>query len=155
MIIRDVRINNRKKNIEIQTHKGVLSLPFAQLRVKPTAGNKITGIYVDPELGRRAITYRLSSGQEDSVHLDAFLDYNRDPEFLRRITLHKLTIEAIKAMKDSGLSKQEVIRRLRTSPSQFYRLLDSSNYRKSVDEMLRLLAVLGCNIEWSVIRPAA
>lgn len=155
MNIRDVRINNRKKNIEIQTHKGVLSLPFAQLRVKPTAENKIAEIYVDPELGRRAITYRLSSGQEDSVHLDAFLDYNRDPEFLRRITLHKLTIEAIKAMKASGLSKQEVIRRLRTSPSQFYRLLDSSNESKSVDEMLRLLSVLGCNVEWSVIKPAA
>ncbi len=108
-----------------------------------------------PKRGRRAITYRLSSGQEDSVHLDAFLDYAEDPEFLRKITLHKLTLEARKALKASGLSKQEVTRRLKTSPSQLYRLLDSSNYRKSVDEMLRLLSVLGLTIEWNIVRRAA
>ncbi|MBI4523675.1 MAG: hypothetical protein HY695_07680 [Deltaproteobacteria bacterium] len=155
MKIRGVRINKRRNAIEIETHKGILGLPFAKLRVKPTARNKIAEIYVDPELGRRAITYRLSSGQEDSLHLDAFLDYAKDPEFLRRITLHKLTLEARKALKASGLSKQEVIRRLKTSPSQLYRLLDPSNYRKSLDEMLRLLSVLGLTVEWSVVRRAA
>lgn len=155
MKIRGVTINNRKKSIEIETRKGILNLPFARLRVKPTARNRITEIYVDPELGRKAVTYRLASGREDSVHLDAFLDYNRDPEFLRKITLHKLTLEAVKAMDASRLSKQEVIRRLKTSPSQLYRLLDPSNQRKSMDEMLRLLSVLGLNIEWSVVRRAA
>jgi hypothetical protein len=58
-------------------------------------------------------------------------------------------------MKASNLSKHEVVRRLRTSPSQLYRLLDSSNYRKSIDEMLRLLTVLGCKIEWSIVKQAA
>ena len=155
MKITDVRVNNRRKSIEIGTRKGVLSLPFAKLRVKPTAHARITEIYVDPELGRRAITYRLASGQEDSVHMDAFLDYNRDPDFLRKIMLHKLTLEAVKAMKASGLSKQEVIRRLKTSPSQLYRLLDPANQRKSMDEMLRLFSVLGINIQWSVVGRAA
>ncbi len=155
MKITGVRVNKRKKTIEVETRKGILSLPFAKLRLKPTPRNTIAEIYVDPELGKRAITYRLSSGQEDSVHLDAFLDYAEDPDFLRKITLHKLTLEARKALKASGLSKQEVTRRLKTSPSQLYRLLDSSNYRKSVDEMLRLLSVLGLTIEWNIIRRAA
>ncbi|HBA38227.1 MAG TPA: hypothetical protein DCZ05_00335 [Deltaproteobacteria bacterium] len=155
MKIKSVSINNRKKSVEITTRKGILSFPFARLRVKPTAHDKITAIYVDPELGRRAVTYRLASGQEDSVHIDAFLDYNRDPEFLRKITVHKLSLEAANAMKASGLSKHEVVRRLKTSPSQLYRLLDPTNYRKSIDEMLRLLTVLGCKVEWSIVKQAA
>src|SRR3990170_2468119 len=134
MKIKSVIVNTRKKTIEIETPKGILSLPFAKLRVRPTPHNRLARIYVDPELGRRAVTYRLASGQEDSVHIDAFLDYNRDPEFL---------------------SKHEVVRRLKTSPSQLYRLLDSTNYRKSIDEMLRLLSVLGYTVEWSVIKQAA
>jgi len=82
--------------------------------------------------------------------LDAFLDYNSDPDFLKNLAIHKLTIDALKAIKSAGLSKHEIIRRLKTSPSQLYRLLDPKNSKKSVDEMLRLLAVLGCDVEWYV-----
>lgn len=155
MKIQSVTVNNRRKTVEINTRKGIFGLPFAKLRVKPTANNRIAEIYIDQELGRRAITYRLASREEDSVHIDAFLDYNRDPDFLRKVTLHKLSLEACKAMKASGLSKHEVVRRLKTSPSQLYRLLDPSNHRKSVDEMLRFLSVLGCKIEWSIVGQAA
>jgi hypothetical protein len=155
MKIKSVSVNNRKKSVEITTRKGILSFPFARLRVRPSVHNRIAEIYVDPELGRRAVTYRLASGAEDSVHIDAFLDYNRDPEFLRKITLHKLSLQAVKAMKASHLSKHEVVRRLKTSPSQLYRLLDPTNYRKSIDEMLRLLTVLGCKVEWSIVKQAA
>jgi len=155
MKIKSVTVNNRKKAIEIDTGKGVLGLPFAKLRVRPSAHNRIAEIYVDPELGRRAVTYRLASGAEDSVHIDAFLDYNRDPEFLRRIALHQLSLQAVKAIKASHLSKHEVVRRLKTSPSQLYRLLDPTNHRKSIDEMLRLLTVLGCKVEWSIVKQAA
>src|SRR3990172_8787 len=86
MKIKSVIVNTRKKTIEIETPKGILGLPFAKLRVRPTTRNRLATIYVDPELGRSAVTYRLASGQEDSVHIDAFLDYNRDPEFFRKIT---------------------------------------------------------------------
>ena len=143
MKIRQVTINNRKKAIEIETLKGPLSLPFSKLALKPTAKDRIKNAYVDSELDNRAITYVLDSGKEDSIHLDAFLDYNRDPDFLRKIMLHNLTVDALKLFKTAGLSKQELIRRLKTSPSQLYRLLDPANYQKSVDEMLRLIAVLG------------
>ena len=151
MKIKSVRVNNRKKAIEIETPKGWLALPFSKLEIAPTAKNKVTDLYVDKELASKAITYTLASGDEASVHLDAFLDYNKDPDFLRDLVLHKLTVEAVHLMKKSTLSKQEVIRRLRTSPSQLYRLLDPTNYRKSVDEMLKLLSVLGYRIEWQIV----
>jgi hypothetical protein len=155
MKIKNVVINRRKKTLEIETPKGRYLLPFSRLPLPPLAKDRIKSVYIDTELASRAITYLLTSGKEGSVHLDAFLDYNRDPDFMRDNTLHELTIEALKLMKNSGLSKHELIRRLKTSPSQLYRLLDTSNYRKSVDEMLRLLGALGYRLDIRLIKEAA
>jgi hypothetical protein len=47
------------------------------------------------------------------------------------------------------------VRRLKTSPSQLYRLLDPANYKKSMDEMMRLLAVLGYRVEVQLVEDAA
>jgi predicted XRE-type DNA-binding protein len=58
-----------------------------------------------------------------------------------------LTIEAQKRVDQSPLSKREIIRRLGTSAAQFYRLMDQTNYRKSVDQLLNLLHVLDCDVE--------
>ena len=49
-------------------------------------------------------------------------------------------------------SKREIIRRLGTSASKFYRLIDQTNYRKSVDQMLNLLHALDCEVEL-IVRP--
>jgi hypothetical protein len=155
MKIRGVTVNNRKKAIEIKTAKGNLSLPFSRLELRPSPKNPISEIYVDRELAAKALTYKLASGDEASVHVDAFLDYNKDPDFLRNAALHQLTVEAIKLMKKSSLSKQEVTRRLKTSPSQLYRLLDPANYSKSIDEMLRLVSVLGYRVEWNIVKEVA
>lgn len=155
MKIRRVSVNYRKKCIEIEIAKEKLGFPFSKLRLKPNSRDAITKIYVDPELGHQGITYELLSGREDSLHLDAFLDYNKDPDFLRNAALHKLSLEANRAFRRSGLSKHEVIRRLQTSPSQLYRLLDPKNDKKSIDEMLRLLSVLGCDVKWSVTQEEA
>jgi hypothetical protein len=152
MKIKSVIINLRKKAFEIATAKGTLTLPFARLALKPTPKDKIKSAYVDSELGNEAITYMMSSGKEDSIHLDVFLHYNRDPDYHLEITLHKLTVDAITQVKQSGISKHEIIRRLNTSASQLYRLLDPANYKKSVDEMMRLLAVLGYRVDMTVVK---
>jgi hypothetical protein len=155
MKIQNVAVNNRKKALDIETPKGAFSLPFSKLPLKPYAKDRIKNAHVDSELGGNAVTYVLESGKEDSVHLDAFLDYNRDPDFMREITLHKLTVDAVRLVKKSGLSKHELVRRLKTSPSQLYRLLDPANYKKSMDEMMRLLAVLGYRVEVQLVEDAA
>lgn len=155
MKIKRVTINNRKKALEIETAKGSFALPFSKLQLKPTLKDRIKVAYIDSELASSAVTYTLESGKEDSVHLDAFLDYNRDPDFMRQITLHNLTVDALRLLKGAGLSKQELIRRMKTSPSQLYRLLDPANYQKSVDEMFRLIAVLGYRVDVKVTKEAA
>lgn len=153
--IRSVVVNNRKKSVEIVTKNGLLSLPFSRLPTPPTSKDPIVKIFVDRELENMGITYVLKSGQEDAVLLDAFLDYNRDPDYVRQWMIYHLTIQAQDLLKKSDLSKHEITRRLKTSPSQLARLLNHANTRKSLDEMLRLIAVLGYRLEWLVVKDVA
>lgn len=75
------------------------------------------------------------------------LEYNQDPSYLRDLLLYRLTLEAQKRIAESPLSKREIVRRLGTSAAQLYRLLDQTNYRKSVDQVLALLQVLNCEVD--------
>jgi len=107
-------------------------------------------IAVDKDLAREGFTYVLESGREGTVHVEQVLEYNQDPSYLRDLLLYKLTIEAQKRIEASPLSRREVVRRLGTSASQLYRLLDQTNYGKSVDQLLTLLQVLDCDVDFVV-----
>ncbi len=60
---------------------------------------------------------------------------------------------ALDALEESPLSKREITRRLGTSASQFYRLIDTTNYSTTVDQMVRLLQALDCKLEVEVTLP--
>ena len=74
---------------------------------------------------------------------------------MRDLLLYKLTLEVQRRVKISALSKRELIRRLGTSPAQFYRLLDQTNYTKSIDQLMALLGVLDCEVDLVVKRKKA
>lgn len=145
--IRSVQRNNRKHAFEVATWRHHLLFPYAKADPAPTTADPLVDLSIDEELGREGFTYRLASGREGSVHVEQVLDYNEDPGYLRDLLLYRLTIEAQERVDASPLSTREVIRRLQTSPAQFYRLLDPTNYRKSVDKVLLLLSVLGCDVD--------
>jgi hypothetical protein len=147
MKIRTVRANNRRKAFELEIDDRRLDFPYARLRLKPTAQDKIADVWVDEELGSEGFTYRLSNGSEESVHVDEVLEYNEDPAYLSDLLLYKLTLEAQEKVAESSLSKREIVRRLGTSATQFYRLLDQTNYKKSAGQMLSLLHILGCDVD--------
>jgi hypothetical protein len=107
-------------------------------------------VYIDRELGVEAFTYVFESGSEGTVHIDSVLDYNSDPMYIADLILYKLTLEAQTRVDESTISRNELIRRLRTSPSQFARLLDQTNYRKSFRQLVALLALLDCEVEVEV-----
>ena len=150
MKIKSVTPNNRKKAFEITTRTGCYSFPYAKLEVRPTPRNRIESVYVDKELAGEAFTYELESGDEGTVHIDHVLEYNRDPAYMKDQLLYRLTLMAQDRVQQSGLSKREIIRRLGTSPAQLYRLLDQTNYSKTVDQMLNLLHVLDCDVDLTV-----
>ena len=147
MKIPSVSLNNRRKGFEVRTPRAVLWYPYGKLEVRPTPGDPVIRASVDPELAREGFTYQLGSGNEGAVHIEQVQEYDQDPDHLRDLLLYKLTLEAQKCVATSALSRREIIRRLGTSPAQFYRLLDQTNYRKSVDQVLSLLHVLDCDVD--------
>ncbi len=147
MKIRSVSFNNRRKGFEVRTWSKTYWYPYARLEVQPGREDRIDRVFVDEELGREGFTYELESGREGTVHVEQVLEYNKDPSYLRDLLVYKLTIEAQRQVAASPLSKREIIRRLGTSATQFYRLLDQANYKKSVDQILKLLSVLECDVD--------
>jgi len=81
--------------------------------------------------------------------------YKRIYDFPYARTVPRPGPEARKCMDSSRLSKREVIRRLGTSASQLYRLLDPTNNRKSLRQLMSLLAVLGYVVDIDVARSSA
>lgn len=147
MKIRRVSFDNRRKGFHVATSTKRLWFPYAKLQIRPSASDPVIRAFVDRELGNEAFTYVLKSGGEGAVHVEQVLEYNEDPGYLRDLLLYKLTLEAQKRVASASISKREVIRRLGTSATQLYRLLDQRNYRKSIDQLVALLRVLDCDVE--------
>ena len=147
MKIRRVTYNNSKKKFEILTYRGTYKFPYKRLEIRPSSTNLVTDVYVDKELGNEAFTYVLESGDEGSVHIDSVLEYNQDPSYMSDLFLYRLTVEAQKRLEGSSLSKKELSRSLGISEDQLGRLLDGTNYKKSLRQMLALLYLLDYEVD--------
>ena len=150
MKILSVSVNRRRNVVNVKTYRQTYPFPFSRLDPAPTPDDEIVGCAVDTELAREAFSYRLRSGRAGTVHVEQVLEANEDPRYMRDLLLYKLTIEAQERTRTTQLSKRELARRLKTSLTQVYRLLDQTNYRKSVDQVLGLLRVLDCDVEFVV-----
>ena len=147
MKIASVKANNRRRAFELTCVKGEFIFPYEKADPRPGRDDPIVELFIDPELAHEGFSYVLASGTEGCVLLDWVFDYNEEPGYMRDLLLYNLTVQATKRLEKTTLSKREIIRRLGTSPAQFYRLLDPTNNRKSVDKMLSLLQVLGCEVD--------
>ncbi|MBI2187724.1 MAG: XRE family transcriptional regulator [Acidobacteria bacterium] len=132
---------------EVRTSTKKLVFPFSEVDPTPTVQDPITELSVDAEVGREAFTYVLHSGRTGTVHVEQVLEYNQDLSYLRDLLLYRLTLEAQERIAESPLSKREIVRRLGTSAAQLSRLLDQTNDRKSVDQVLALLQVRNCEVD--------
>lgn len=150
MKIDSVAFNNHKSEFEIAAVGRQFVFPYVRLRVRPSASNPISEVFVDEELGREAFTYRLESGAEDTVHMDAVLEFNMDPDYFNDLIMYKLTVEALKAINQSGLGKRQIARQMNTSPSQLYRLLDTSNKNKSLGQLLFLFHLANKQVDLKI-----
>lgn len=156
MKIRKANANNRKKEFEITTYSGShFSFPYSNAELVPTSNNKIIELYVDEELANEAITYVLESGDEGTIHVEQFLDYNEDPAYMANLLMYKLSLEARRNLENSGLSIRHVASRLNTSVPQLYRLLDAQKTNKSMTQLIKLLHVLELDVDLVVKKRAA
>ena len=147
MKIRSVKPNNRRKAFEVATSSKRFLFPYVKVKPRPTPGDPVARAVVDKELAREGFVFTLKSGREGTVHIEQVLEYNQDPNYLADMLLYNLTVEARKRVEQSNLSTREIIRRLGTSATQFYRLLDQTNYSKSLKQLVALLTILGCEVD--------
>ena len=152
--IKNVSQNNRRRQIEISTDRGFFTLPYGKLLNPPTLLNPIKGISIDPEMGFEGINIILKNGKEQTIHGDQFLDYHKDVDYLRYIQLHRLGVEAMKLFKKQNLSKRELARRMKTSNAHIHKLLNPANYQKTLDQMFKLLSVLGADVQFEIKKSA-
>jgi hypothetical protein len=122
-------------------------MPFASCDPRPTRANPVREVWVDPELGSEGFTYRLASGAEGSVHADHVFHANRDPAYLAKLLLYELTSRAREQFEQSSMTIRELAQRLDSTPVRVRRLLDTTNYRKSIRQMLAVLQALDCSVE--------
>jgi hypothetical protein len=147
MKIRSVKFNNKRKMFEIDAASKKYVFPYVKSDPAPTSDNSVSRVYVDKEISSEGFSYELASHDTGTIHIEQVLEYNNDPNYLRDQLLYKLTLEAQRRVAESRLSKREIIRRLGTSATQFYRLLDQTNYKKSVDRLVSLLQILDCEVD--------
>jgi len=153
MKIRSVQINNRRKEFSVRNYSGAqYTFPYSNSEPRPDSNNRIEEVFVDKELANEAITYVLQSGDEGSIHIEQILEYNEDPAYLAELLTYKLSLEAQQRIESSGLSRRQIAKRLNTSLPQLYRLLDTANTRKSMNQLVTLLHVLNCNVDMVVKR---
>jgi hypothetical protein len=145
--IERVEGNNRKRVFEVHADGRVWEFPYAIAEVSPTPEDPLETVFVDSEMANEAFTYYLKSGREGCHHIDNVLWFNNEPEYMNDLMLYNVTVMAQDRMKVAGLGHRTLARRLRTSPTQIYRLLDQTNYTKSFAQMFALLRVLGCDVE--------
>ena len=147
MRIRSVTANARRKAFDVVVPRKTYTFPYARCTPRPSGSDPVIEVFVDKELASEAFTYKLKHGGEGSVHAEQVLDFNKDPSYLRDLLLYQLTLAAQRRVAETSLSKREIVRRMGTSPAQLYRLLDQKNYAKTVDQLLRLLSVLDCDVD--------
>ncbi len=148
MKVRMVKPNNHRREFELTLSSGRrYAFPYEMCEPKPAMDNRIQDLYVDEEVGNEGFTYVLKSGDEGTILADYVLEYNEDPEYMAELLMHKLTVEANQRFEASGLSTRQLARRMNTSVPQLYRLLDTANYNKSMQQIITLLGVLGCDVE--------
>jgi hypothetical protein len=139
--------NTRKREFVLETKAGKYFYPYSQLRLKPNMADPLQEVYVDKEASSEAFTYKLKSGKEATILLDNVLWFNQDPEILRKLLLSDLTFKANARINEIKIPKRFLIRKLNTSASQLYRLLDPTCYNKTIDHMLKLLTAIGIQVE--------
>jgi len=156
MKIRSVTLNNRRNEFAVVTRSGAAyAFPYAESDPRPSSDDRIVETFVDKELGNEAFTYILQSGGEGSIHIEQILEYNEDPKYLAELLTYKLTLEAQCGVEGSGLSMRQIAKRLKTSVPQLYRLLDPTNSRKSMSQLVALLYVLHRDVDLVVKKRVA
>ena len=151
MKIQSVVANNRRRAFEVHTRRDTFVFPYAKDEADPLGRRSDRrGLRGPRARTRRVYTTGLPQGRRALCISIPVLEDTVDPAYMAELTVYRLTLEAKERYESSGLSAREVARLLDTSPTQLYRLLDPTNYTKSLKQLVSLLYLLGGEVEVEV-----
>jgi hypothetical protein len=151
MKIKRVFAHDKKKAFIVQVGVKTYEVPFSSFPVAPSKRDPLTSVSVDKDLGGMGFTFHVRSGKQQTMLLDQILEMHHDPEVARKRTLYELSCLAQDTVRRSNLTKRAISRRLECTPTHLYRLLDQTFYGKTIDQMVKLLSVLGVELQWKAI----
>lgn len=126
---------------------GLVVFPFANADPALPHQDAIETLFIDTEAARAAFTYVLGSGREGTIHVEQVLEYNLDPTYLRALLLYRLTRRSPEHNRRTTVIEAEIdapaqdIGCAVESPSR------QTNNRKSVERLIRVLYVLGRDVD--------
>lgn len=151
MKIKNVILDKASNSVQIEANS-IMSFPLNKLSKDFSHWNNIEKIYIDHELGSEAITLININGDEESIHIDNFLEQSSDPDFFRNLLLYNLTVELGNIVERENTIKSHISKVLCTSTTQIYRILDTKNYTKTIDQVIKFLAALGYGIDFKIVK---
>src|SRR3546814_21020584 len=93
MKIQKVEPDNRRRRFEVTTRRGVLAFPYARCEPAPSPDDRLVEVFVDAELGREAVTYRLESGAAGRIQVDPVLDVHARTDYHAPLQRYTHTLE--------------------------------------------------------------
>lgn len=150
--IKAVECNNRKKVIRVEYQSGkVAEVHYSQLGIH----ENIDSVWVDKETRGMSVGIKLESGEEDYMPYDQPLALTKDPEYLLQTQIERLIAHIKKVIEEKKISKRYLAHQLKTSDNQIQRLLNPSILNKNLEQLYKIAALLGLEIEWHVKKVAA
>lgn len=149
MKIERVHIDKKTNSIIVDAEKS-LSFPLSKLEKPFRKHTNIKKYYADEDLGREAVTIETFDGEEESIHLDSFLEHNNDPDYYRNLFLYEITVALEDKVISDKVVKSHISKVLETSMTQIYRTLDTTNYTKTIDQVVKFLAAIGYKVDFSL-----
>lgn len=145
-------VDHARRRFVVRTRAWTYPFPFERLDPPLERGERVEEVHIDPEVGREGFTFRTSRGREDTVLADWVRDVNADPDYLSELLLHRLACRAKDELARSKLPRSEVQRRLGLGAAELRRLVDPAAAGKRLEDLVRLLFVLGCDVDLEVKR---
>jgi hypothetical protein len=146
-----VEFDNKKRLFHLEYTSGLkLDCPYFSLHIK----GKVIDAGPDVEVGGHSFYFTLENGKTDYVPFDQPLHIVQNPEYAKEQTLYQMTKQLNEFIKNSGISKRELARRLNTSLSQLARLLDTANYKKEMSRLVEIGAILNYEFHWEFEKAA-
>ena len=148
-VISRVGFNNRKRAFEFQIGSQTYVVPYARAGI--TRDERVARVSVEHGGDHDALRYVLKWRRRRAVSRIGIVTVDEACEYyaerLGDRVRRKLAREAKTRVEASSLSRRELIRRLGTSPGQFYRLIDEREDRASFGQLLALLEVVGAEVD--------